>query len=151
GVWTLFGLSASLLFLSLLPVGALYLGIAFVAAKWGPARQPRFTLPPGTPEDTRWGRFIIRVYNLFPPVRAASVTLWLVILLAGVGVGAVELHERFAAGNWPYPFSPEPFQIDPDRDLESTVCLALAAFYVPLSLLRLLRLAREDARRSDQD
>src|SRR5262249_41157328 len=72
GLWTHFGLSACLLILSLLPLAALYTGIALLAAKWGPARRPRFTPPPpGTPEDTQLGRLILRLCNLFPLSRTA--------------------------------------------------------------------------------
>jgi hypothetical protein len=120
-----------LLSLSMLPIGLLWVLLALVQAKWGPARQPWFA-PPAGAEQTRWRRFIL--HNLPPLGQKAKVTGSLVILLAGLGLAAFELHKRLASGNWPRSDGADsPSGI-------STVLLAVAVFYVLLSLLELVRM-----------
>jgi hypothetical protein len=131
----LFGLAISFLLLSLLPLPVLCLIVALADAKWGPAKQPWFVLAPADTQS-RAIRFLARVFNLFPLSRAAAMTYWLILLLASLGLTAFELYARLAAGDWPRPRDAEP------GDLNSTMLLALGAFYGSVSLLRLLRIAR---------
>jgi serine/threonine protein kinase len=122
-----------LLILSLLSLAPVQLLIALVQAKWGPARQPWFAPPAGT-ERTRWRRFIVN--NLPPLGRKAQVTFNLMILLAGLGLAAFELHKRLASGKWPRSYGADSwFGI-------STVLLALAVVYVLESLWGMVQIAR---------
>jgi hypothetical protein len=119
--------------LFVLPV--LYVIVALVEARWGPAKRPWF-VPPPADVQTRWARFIVRVFNLFPLSRAASIAYWLLVLLGGLGLAGFELHTRLAGGDWPRPSNA--FLVSPN----STGLLALAVFDVLFSALRLVRLTR---------
>jgi hypothetical protein len=66
----------------------------------------------------------------------AAFAFWLVVLLAGMGLGAFELYARLASGDWPHSLAPL------STDFSSTTRLAVAVFYVPVSLARLLRMRR---------
>jgi serine/threonine protein kinase len=135
--FTLATLFAAMLTLpvSLLPFTALYVILALIDAKWGPPKQPWFTLPPNL-SQTRWGRSVTRVQNLIPLGRAAAFTFWLVILLTSLGLAGFELHKRLASGNWPRSLDAH------FGDGNSTLLLTLAVFYVLESLLRLVWMAR---------
>jgi hypothetical protein len=124
-------LGGSLVSLVLFPV--LSLIVALFDAKWGPARPPWFVHPPEIP-PTRWSRFMVRVTNLFPLSRTASLAFWLIVLLIGLGLTAFELYPRLASGDWPRPRQNTLFG-DP-------VFLVLGVFYVLESILRLFRLMR---------
>ena len=125
------GVTVSYLVVSLLPFTVLYVIVALVDAKWGPPRQPWFTLPPGSPHPRRV-RLMSRTFNLFPPGRVATFTFWLLVLLVGLGFAAAELHSRFASGNWPRP------PVGHVGDGESTGNLAPATFYALVSMRRLV-------------
>jgi serine/threonine protein kinase len=132
---TFFGMTASLLLFSLLALLLPYVLLALIEAKWGPAKQPWFVLPAGI-EVPRLTRFLAHVYNLFPLGRMATIAFWLVVLLAGLGIAAFELYTRLASGKWPRSFE------TPSADVVSTGLLGLALFYVLVSVLRLVRIAR---------
>ncbi len=130
----LFGLAAVSLMVSLIPLAVLYVLLALVQARWGPPREPRVTLPANFPQ-TRSARFVVRVLNLFPLTRAMVTLFWLVILVLALGLAAFELHARLSSENWPR--SSDAFF----ADLNATTRLALAVFYLLVSLLRLVWLA----------
>ncbi len=162
GLATIFGFAQCPLLLSQVVLLLLYVIVALAAAKWGPPRKPWFVLPPGIP-DERWRRFIARVCNMFPLSRGGVRTFWQVILLASLGLMAFELHRRFAGGGWPRsidvlnsarrlrPTANVPEHLVESRitsDMVSTCLLAVAVFYVLVSLLRLVQLARSAAAES---
>jgi serine/threonine protein kinase len=132
-------LAPALLLLSLVPVLLLYVVLAVCGAKWR-ARQSWYVLLPRT-RETRWFRFMARIDNLFSLGQTGTVTFWLMILLAGLGVAGFELTARLGSGNWPRSME-RGLVADLNFDETSTALLALAVFYVLESLLRLVRIAR---------
>jgi hypothetical protein len=132
GILAIWGALFSLGLFSLLPLGLLYVIAALVQARWGPAKQPWFAIPPGS-EAMAWFR---PLFGLSPLGRTAAVRFWLLILLAGLGLTAFEMYLRLASGAWPRSTDP------PNGDFLATWLLALAVCYVLLSLLRLVQIAR---------
>jgi hypothetical protein len=139
GLLGFFGAAMSFFLPSLLALAVLHVMLALVEAKWGPDKPPRIEVPAGALLP-RWQRFQFGVVNFLSRLShgpTAKFAFWLVILLAGIGLGAFELYTRLASADWPYPLdSPA------TADFLSTSLLALAVFYVPVSLLRLVRMAR---------
>ncbi|HEV3438736.1 MAG TPA: protein kinase [Gemmata sp.] len=135
GLFILLGSAFLYLSVSLVLSMSLRLILALVEAKWGPPKQPWFILPTNFPQNW-FNHFVARVCNLFPLRKASLFAFWLVILLTSLGLAAFELHTRLTSGNWPRSSN------DHFGDGDSTGRLALAVFYVPVSLLCLVRMAR---------
>ena len=142
---TMLGFAFSSLVLSLIPVAALYGLFAVAEARWGPPKQPWFTVPAQI-EPTKARRFIGRVYNLIPLGRSAGIAFWLVILLVALATAGVELHERLASGDWPRWTAFSQAGRPRGGPTFDSANLAMALFYVPASAARLWRRLRPGTR-----
>jgi hypothetical protein len=135
---------------SQVPLGFLYGVFALAEATWDPAKRRGYIAPPGI-EEPWFIRIGARVANLLTLGRTATMTFWLVVLLAGLGTAAFELHARLASGNWPCPIDLSASAAPPNptrsTDIDATLLLAAAVFYVLLSLVRLVRMLRVQDKR----
>lgn len=156
GLWTfavqLGSVLAVLVVVAFLPVGLIYSTVVGIGTEirrvrrsWGEPRASRSKSRRLTPTE----RYAMDIAN---PTRRMRLISWLGVLLISLALAGTQLSARLAAGNWPVlaPIVPTAWNTGTSLGdimggwkLAATILFAVAVFWIPISVLRLAKLARE--------